>query len=89
MATGSELATIGERALTAKRLLTIEGTSMAAPVVTGIVALMLQKKKTLKPDQVREILAASAKTDSHVGTVGWNPTYGHGKVDIQKAIASI
>ncbi len=89
MATGSELANVGERALSAKRLLTIEGTSMSAPVVTGIVALLLQKKKTLKPDQVREILAASAKTDSHIGTVGWNPTYGHGKVDIQKAIASI
>lgn len=89
LATGSQLANVGERALTDNRLLTIEGTSMAAPVITGVVALMLQNKKTLTPDQIRNILAAAAKVDPHVGTVGWNPTFGHGKVDIKKVIDSI
>lgn len=89
LASQSELAAWGERADSPKRLLSIEGTSMAAPVVTGIVALMLQKKKTLKPDQIRQILADTAKNDGHIGTIGWNPAFGHGKVDVKKAIDSI
>jgi subtilisin family serine protease len=89
LAAGSELAGFGERAWTAKHLLTIEGTSMAAPVLTGVVALLLQKKKSLKPDDVRRILASSATSDAHVGTQGWNPTFGNGKVNVEKAIASV
>ncbi len=89
LAAGSELANFGERAWTAKKLLTIEGTSMAAPVVTGVIALLLQKKKSLKPDQVRDILASSATIDAHVGTVGWNPTFGNGKVNVEQAIAAV
>ena len=89
LAAGSELAGFGERVRAADRLLTIEGTSMAAPVVAGVVALMLQKKRSLTPDKVRAALADSARIDGHVGTAGWNPTYGHGKVDVAKAISLV
>ena len=71
------------------RLLTIPGTSMAAPMVTGVVALLLQKKKTLTPAQVKSILTASAAHDAHTGVPGWNPTYGHGKINVAAALAQL
>ncbi len=45
LASNSELSTLPERALAAQKLVTIEGTSMATPIVTGAIALMLQKNQ--------------------------------------------
>lgn len=77
-----------DRALNNQRLLTIEGTSMAAPMVTGAVALLLQKKRTLTADAIRGLLASAARVDAHSGAV-WNPTYGFGKLDIAKALSLV
>jgi serine protease AprX len=41
------------------------GTSMATPVVSGVVALMLQKHPDWTPDQVKGALAKSARALSH------------------------
>lgn len=86
LADGSELAERTDRALVNQRLLTIEGTSMATPVVTGVVALMLQKRPMLTPTEARQILSATARHDAHTGPVGWNPTYGFGKIDAAAAL---
>ena len=59
------------------------GTSMAAPYVSGIAALIFAKDPTLSPDQVRNILYASA-TD--LGTPGVDPYYGHGLVNAEAAL---
>jgi subtilisin family serine protease len=88
LAKDSEMQDWDDRSLDSKRQLTIEGTSMSAPVVTGVVALMLQKKTSLTPDKVRTILKQSASRDDHTGSLGWNPTYGHGKIDVVKIIAN-
>jgi serine protease AprX len=42
--------------------LSLTGTSMAAPVVTGVVALMLQVNPTLTPNAVKAILEYTAET---------------------------
>ena len=87
LAVNSDLAGWDERAFTVNRLLTIEGTSMSAPVVTGAVALMLQKKPKMKMAQAISALADSAATDAHTSSV-WNPAYGHGKLNIEDAVSS-
>lgn len=61
----------------------MEGTSMAAPVVTGVLATWLQARPTLTPEQVREVFAKSAKTDSYTGEIAGvgNNEWGYGKID--------
>jgi len=86
LASGSQEAANQERADNANRVLTIEGTSMAAPMVTGIVALMLQKRPDLTPAQVKQILFSSARKDLHTGPLQWTPQYGHGKIDAAQAL---
>jgi subtilisin family serine protease len=87
LADHSEFASWDQRAWDAQRMLTIEGTSMAAPVVTGVVALLLQKKPTLDLAQVQGILASTARANG--GAVAWSPAYGHGKVDVAAALAKL
>ena len=63
----------------------MQGTSMASPHVTGIVALMLQADPSLTPAEVRAILQATARTDGFTGTVP-NDAFGAGKVDALAAV---
>ncbi len=61
------------------------GTSMAAPHVTGIVALLLEVDPNLSADQVKEILKSTATVDSITGSVP-NMKYGYGKVNAYAAV---
>lgn len=58
---------------------TMEGTSMATPRITGIVALHLQQNPNLTPSQVKAIFAAHARSDSTTGALP-NASFGYGKV---------
>ncbi len=62
----------------------MSGTSMASPLVSGVVALMLSVNPALGVDQVKQILYATA-TD--LGDPGHDPKYGHGKVNAYAAVA--
>ncbi|MEM7227109.1 MAG: S8 family serine peptidase [Pseudomonadota bacterium] len=86
LATDSSLADEGDRAEKTNRVVSIEGTSMSAPVVTGVVALMLQKKPGLTPDQVRQIISDTAVKDRHTGVTQWTLSYGYGKIDASAAV---
>lgn len=63
----------------------MSGTSMAAPHVAGIVALMIEKfgdKAT--PSWVKNRLQ---KTSTDLGPEGWDDLYGHGLVNAYKALS--
>ena len=66
-----------------------KGTSMAAPVVTGVVALMLSevnnRNSSLSGQQIRNILTSTARRDPPVGE-NWHPRFGFGRVDAQAAL---
>ena len=40
---------------------TISGTSVSAPIVSGVVALMLERDKELSPDRIKKVLLDCAK----------------------------
>lgn len=79
---------------------TVQGTSFAAPIVSGIVALMLEANPNLGYRDVQQILALSAKkvTDANTtwatnGAKNWNGggmhvshDYGFGEVDARAAV---
>lgn len=59
--------------------------SAAAPQVTGMIALMLQKNPRLDAGRVKSILQRSARTDVFTGAVP-NPIWGYGKMDSFNAV---
>lgn len=67
----------------------MSGTSMAAPAVTGIIALVLAEAKAqginLTIDQIRDILAKTARKNPPQEQ-GWNERYGLGRIDAKEAI---
>ena len=58
------------------------GTSMSAPVMTGAIALWLQAKSDLSPDDIRDILDHTAVRDQWV-TQGEARCWGRGKLDVE------
>ena len=64
------------------------GTSMSAPAVTGVAAMVLQANPSLSPAEVRTLLRATARTDNYTGTIplGGSPRWGMGKLNAYNAI---
>ncbi len=76
------------------------GTSMSAPHVAGLVALMFEKNPSLTFEQVRSYLQHSARIDGIPTTeapviidpvpgIRWNNIWGAGKVNAQGALAEV
>lgn len=66
----------------------LQGTSMATPHVSGVVALMLEKAPNLTAAQVKQALQTTARHDAFTGQ-GWNQRFGHGKVDALAAVQAV
>jgi len=78
-----------------------QGTSMAAPVAAGAIALLLEKKPTWGPDEVRNYLAHHAQgTQRPDGVTSgqlkvkedpdyWDPVFGYGAVDLTDAFTDV
>lgn len=77
----------------------ISGTSAAAPQIAGVCALLKQKRKTLTPVQVRDILKTTARdvttgtchpaTGSILAGIGPDLATGHGLVDAFAAVQTL
>jgi subtilisin family serine protease len=61
------------------------GSSMASPVVAGAAALVMATNPALTPGQVATLLAANA---DDLGPAGWDPGFGHGRVNVSRAVAA-
>lgn len=62
---------------------TVSGTSFAAPMVSGVVALLKSYMPTLSVEDIKERLYTSA-TD--LGDTGYDKYYGHGKINAYQAL---
>lgn len=69
----------------------MEGTSMASPMVTGILALWLQAYPHLNPTQALNLIKQNAWTDSYTGTIppSGNNTWGWGKIDAHEGLLDL
>lgn len=61
-----------------------EGTSMAAPQVAAVAALVWAQHPSLKPYQIRSHIRATAED---IGTPGWDPYTGAGLVRADRAVS--
>lgn len=61
----------------------VSGTSMACPMTSGVVALLLEKNSGLTPAQIKEALTTTAKP---LGTGIPNNHYGYGRVQAKAAL---
>ncbi len=90
----------GDAGYTAGDYATVDGTSFAAPIVSGVVALMLEANPSLGYRDVQEILAYSAAPtdtddagwqsngtgDFNGGGLTFHHSYGFGRVDAHAAV---
>jgi len=67
-------------------------TSSAAPLVTGVIALMLEANQGLTVSEVKEILALTADrvsvSDANYNEYGHSDKYGYGRVNALRAVAA-
>lgn len=63
----------------------MQGTSMAAPYVTGALALLLQKAPDIDWAEARRRLILSTRQDGFTRPC-WNPRWGYGKMDIKRLL---
>ncbi|MDG2045789.1 MAG: S8 family serine peptidase [Halioglobus sp.] len=63
----------------------LSGTSMAAPQVAGIIALMKSVNPTLRPIDIDALLASGALTDD-VGAPGRDNRFGYGIINAQRSV---
>lgn len=64
--------------------LSLDGTSMAAPVVSGVAALLWSKNRTLTNVALRQLLSESAVD---LGAPGRDEQFGAGRVDAERALS--
>ncbi len=62
------------------------GTSFAAPTAAGAIALLLSLDPSLNSASVKQILKQTA---SDLGSFGYDPHFGHGRIDVGQAVTSI
>jgi subtilisin family serine protease len=67
----------------------LNGTSMSAPHITGLIALMLHKNPTLTHIQIKAALRANAAPKPADSTPDENEGWGAGKADAQQTVGAV
>lgn len=62
---------------------TVSGTSFSSPITAGVYALMMTANPALSPASLDKVLFSTARD---LGAVGWDPVFGHGRVDARAAV---
>ena len=70
-----------------RKFVAMRGTSMAAPHVTGAIALMLQRNPALTASQIEMLLARNATVDANFGAAPDNH-WGYGKLNVENVFAN-
>lgn len=65
------------------------GTSMAAPFVAGLLALLLQNDPTLTMTDLQDALSVTATNDSQTGFTLYDPDWGFGKPNAERMLTHI
>jgi beta propeller repeat protein len=71
--------------LVGDRYLRLDGTSMAAPHVSGAAALVLSHAPGLTNEEVRQVLRVSADA---LGTGGFDRRFGEGRINVSRALGT-
>ena len=88
---GLDLAAPGDAVLVSKTTVDdgyyfVDGTSFAAPIVSGIAALMKSVNPCLGPPQIKDILISTADKITYSYCNGHSTEFGYGKVNARKAV---
>ena len=67
-------------------LIATTGTSVATALVSGVVALLLERDPTLTPNDIRKILTTTAK---RMNGKDRDDGYGSGVIDVYQAVTSL
>ena len=90
---GTSLPIPGDTGLADDQYDSKSGTSMATPIASGVVALMLEADSSLTPQEVKDILRNSSEQrgDPYDESLSerWNDKYGFGIIDAACAVNSI
>lgn len=89
LAPGGEEGSLGIFSIAPNNTITSDiGTSFAAPIVSGVIAMMLEANPNLTRDEVESILHTTADKigDVDYDQNGFNTFYGYGKINATKAI---
>jgi serine protease AprX len=79
--------TVGDDTVLVGNYASFTGTSMAAPFVSGVIALILEANEDLQPEQVKEILRETANMPVGRTYLGDGFGIGKGVVDAAEAVA--
>ena len=66
----------------------LQGTSMASPYITGVVATWLEANSSLTPEDVKSVLKKTSMKDEYTGNEE-NNIWGYGKIDAWKGLKEV
>jgi len=90
VAPGDNVSTLGA-SLALEEPLLFSGTSASAALAAGLCALLVAQHPDLSQDQVYELLRLGAEDqlgDSQQDMPGWDPTYGHGRLNAARSLVA-